>query len=78
MVELWRRDPVKCIRELLGNPLFVKHMRYAPERQYTDTEGTERIYSNMETADWWWDVQVNTDSVTIPFLYTPYLPKAML
>jgi hypothetical protein len=25
-VELWRRDPVECIKELIGNPAFQKHM----------------------------------------------------
>jgi Plavaka transposase len=30
-LELWRRDPVECIRELLGNPALKNHMKYAPE-----------------------------------------------
>ena len=58
-VELWRRDPVECIRELIGNPLFSKDMRYAPERVYVDSEGRIRIYDEMWTANWWWDLQVN-------------------
>ncbi|EKM50595.1 uncharacterized protein PHACADRAFT_66817, partial [Phanerochaete carnosa HHB-10118-sp] len=28
--ELWKRDPVECIKELIGNPTFKKHMRYTP------------------------------------------------
>ncbi|KAI0694820.1 hypothetical protein C8Q76DRAFT_634235 [Earliella scabrosa] len=57
-VELWRRDPVECVRELLGNPLFRQHMRFAPERLYADGEGKQRMYSNMHTAEWWWDLQM--------------------
>ncbi|KDQ52229.1 hypothetical protein JAAARDRAFT_198407 [Jaapia argillacea MUCL 33604] len=30
-VELWRRDPVECIQELIGNPMFCDHLAYAPE-----------------------------------------------
>jgi hypothetical protein len=30
-VELWKRDPVECIKELIGNPAFCKHMQFVPE-----------------------------------------------
>ncbi|KAG2068962.1 hypothetical protein BDR04DRAFT_1022974 [Suillus decipiens] len=30
-VELWMHDPVKCIKDLIGNLLFRDHMVYAPE-----------------------------------------------
>ncbi|EJF55614.1 hypothetical protein DICSQDRAFT_73320 [Dichomitus squalens LYAD-421 SS1] len=56
-IKLWRRDPVECIRELLGNLVFRAFIRYAPEKLFTNHEGEERIYDEMWTADWWWDVQ---------------------
>ncbi|TFK84310.1 hypothetical protein K466DRAFT_496815 [Polyporus arcularius HHB13444] len=56
-VELWRRDPVECIRELIGNPDFKDHLKYAPEKLFVDKEGTGRMYDEMWTGDWWWDVQ---------------------
>ncbi|KAK0490115.1 hypothetical protein EDD18DRAFT_1311102 [Armillaria luteobubalina] len=56
-VELWKRDPVACIRELIGDPRFINCIRYAPERVYTDSNGTSRAYSEMATADWWWEIQ---------------------
>ncbi|KAF7354364.1 hypothetical protein MVEN_01125000 [Mycena venus] len=31
-LELWMRDPVTCIEELMSNPAFKEHMAYAPER----------------------------------------------
>lgn len=58
-LELWRRDPAECIRELIGNPLFREVMVYAPERVYMDKEGTERCIDEMWTADWWWETQVS-------------------
>jgi hypothetical protein len=61
-LELWRRDPVECVRELMENPSFQGHMAYAPERVYKDEEGKVRIYDEMWTANWWWDLQVNGDS----------------
>lgn len=58
-VELWRRDPVECVRELIGNPAFHDGMHFAPRREYEDEGGTQRIYDEMWTADWWWDTQVS-------------------
>lgn len=59
-LELWRRDPVECIKELMANPAFANHMRYEPERLYEDEEGTKRIWSEMWTGDWWEKIQVST------------------
>jgi Plavaka transposase len=57
-LELWRRDPVECVKELMGNPALKNYMKYAPERVYEDVEGETRIFDEMWTADWWWDTQV--------------------
>lgn len=57
-VELWHRDPLDCIQEILENPTFKKAQRYAPHRVYTNNDYTNREYSDMWTADWWWKLQV--------------------
>lgn len=57
-VELWSRDPVECIRELIGNPAFQKHMQFKPEKIYTDARCTNEKFHNMWTCEWWWDLQV--------------------
>jgi Plavaka transposase len=56
---MWRRDPVECVRELLGNPALKNHMKYAPERVYEDVEKKSQVVDEMWTANWWWDTQVN-------------------
>ncbi|KAF8179500.1 hypothetical protein K438DRAFT_1768866 [Mycena galopus ATCC 62051] len=56
-LELWWPDPVECVRELIGNPMFSGSMKFAPERLYTDASGSERVISEMWTADWWWELQ---------------------
>ncbi|KAJ7760106.1 Zn-finger domain-containing protein [Mycena maculata] len=58
-LELWMRDPVECIKELMSNPAFRDHMAYAPERVYGTKEGHEesRIFDEMWTAEWWWKIQ---------------------
>lgn len=61
-VELWVRDPIECIRELLGNPMFREHTVYQPRRVYTSEARTSRVYDEMDTGDWWWDTQVRLSS----------------
>ncbi|KAJ7810956.1 Zn-finger domain-containing protein [Mycena olivaceomarginata] len=58
-LELWKRDPVECIKELLGNPAFREYMAYMPERVYGNTSASEssRIIDEMWTAEWWWEIQ---------------------
>ncbi|KAG1788447.1 uncharacterized protein HD556DRAFT_1447846 [Suillus plorans] len=56
-LELWLRDPVDCIRELMGNPQFKNMVSYAPERVFADEEGKTRWFDEMWTGDWWWEMQ---------------------
>ncbi|KAI0688665.1 hypothetical protein BC835DRAFT_1229337, partial [Cytidiella melzeri] len=46
-LELWRRNPVKCVRELIGNPAFCEAMSYTPERVFSDEEGKSRVIDEM-------------------------------
>ncbi|KAJ6560916.1 hypothetical protein B0H10DRAFT_1966807 [Mycena sp. CBHHK59/15] len=56
-LELWYRDPVDCIRELMGNPVFRDVMQYAPQKLFEDVAGKSEIINEMWTADWWWKLQ---------------------
>lgn len=58
-LHLWKRDPVECIRELIGNPAFRDQMRYVPEKVYEDSEGKNRVFDEAWTGDWWWNLQVS-------------------
>jgi hypothetical protein len=57
VLELWRKNAVECIRELIGNPSFQDN-HYAPMRIYEDAEGRVRVYSEMCSGDLWWELQV--------------------
>ncbi|KAF8193586.1 hypothetical protein K438DRAFT_1538848, partial [Mycena galopus ATCC 62051] len=48
-LELWKRDPVECIKELIGNPAFRDYMAYVPERVYGNGTASEssRIIDEM-------------------------------
>lgn len=59
VLDLWRRNPMAVIQELIGNPAFRDAMSYTPERVFEDEEKMERVIDEMCTADWWWDIQVS-------------------
>lgn len=65
--ELWRRDPVECVRELIGNPAFKEYIAYQPEKVYADPEGKTRVYDEMWTGDWWWNMQVSPVMTTLAY-----------
>jgi hypothetical protein len=55
-VELWYRNPVDLIQELISNPHFASGMSYRPRRHFS---GTKRVYGEMRDGDWWWQMQVS-------------------
>ncbi len=63
-IELWKRDPVACIKELMQDPQFAKHMCYAPEKMYTNEGMKHQTFDEMATGKWWWAMQA-----CIPCLY---------
>ena len=54
------RNIIDCIRCLIRQVAYSSDMVYAPIREY-DSSG-ERLYAEMHTADWWWDMQVEHKS----------------
>ena len=54
------RNIIDCIHYLIRQVAYSSDMFYAPIREY-DSSG-ERLYSEMHTADWWWDMQVEDRS----------------
>lgn len=56
--ELWARDVVECIRELIGNTAFDGHMCYVPEEVYADMRKESQIFDEMWTGSWWKATQV--------------------
>jgi len=50
------RNVLDWVRYLLPQIAYRDDFVYTPRREY-DTNG-QRIYAEMHTADWWWDLQV--------------------
>ncbi|KAG1764172.1 hypothetical protein EV702DRAFT_1189751 [Suillus placidus] len=73
-VELWSRDPVECVKELIGNPFFKEDMAYSPARAYADHAGQHRVIDEMWMADWWGETQASARATVL----IGYLPAVKL
>ncbi|KAG8733377.1 hypothetical protein FRC10_000258 [Ceratobasidium sp. 414] len=58
VVVVFIRDVIEVLRELIGNPRFKRYMRYAPERHWTSNALRKRVFGEMWTGDWWWNMQM--------------------
>ena len=57
--DVYFRDVIECIRALYSEPEFAPHLVFLPERHYSDTDETLRLYHDMHTGKWWWAAQVS-------------------
>ncbi|KAG9089328.1 hypothetical protein FRC07_012361, partial [Ceratobasidium sp. 392] len=56
---LVRRSIIDVIRDLVGNSALHGHFKYTPVKLYTSKRRGKRVYSEMWTANWWWNEQVS-------------------
>ncbi|KZV79162.1 hypothetical protein EXIGLDRAFT_782730 [Exidia glandulosa HHB12029] len=68
--EVFHRDPVECLRALWCDPEFKDFMSYAPEKRFTDATCSSRLFTDLKTADWWWETQATLDdgSTVVPII----------
>ncbi|KZV93297.1 hypothetical protein EXIGLDRAFT_646321, partial [Exidia glandulosa HHB12029] len=56
-LELWYRNPVDVVKDLLSNALFEDLLVYEPVRAFLEESKETRAIDEMWTADWWWELQ---------------------
>jgi Plavaka transposase len=54
------RDALEVLKFLFGNTIFKEKMHFSAERVYD--ENGKRLFNEVWTSDWWWEVQVSTVS----------------
>jgi hypothetical protein len=55
-VVYYKRDTAAVLQEILESPMVKDMCVWAPIKMYSQ-EG-ERVYTDLHTSDWWWDMQV--------------------
>ncbi|KAJ7128227.1 hypothetical protein C8R43DRAFT_897203 [Mycena crocata] len=56
-LDLYYRDPVKCLEALLQNPLVQDHLEFTPYRLYTTAAKMMRVYTEFFSGDLAWELQ---------------------
>lgn len=56
--DVYFQDIIQCIHALYGNPEFAQDLIFKPEWHYLDADHTTQVYSEINTAKWWWKTQV--------------------
>ncbi|KAF8593642.1 hypothetical protein BDV93DRAFT_460613 [Ceratobasidium sp. AG-I] len=74
ILDLWKRNILDVIRQLISDPRFRDHIRYGPERLWTPWLPKRRVYSEMWTDNWWWQMQVRIcilgwDTTIVPLIF---------
>jgi hypothetical protein len=64
-VELFYRDPLKCIQSLLHHPLLSDHIHFTPMRLFEAATKTMRTYTEWMTGDVAWSMQVQFSTFPI-------------
>jgi len=54
---LRHRRVIDAVRFFLGHQGFKDELTFAPYRTWTMDDHPKRVYSDMASADWWWDTQ---------------------
>ena len=61
-IKYWSRDIINSMRWLMRQPAYAEHLIYAPRCCLNRDTSPKRLYTEMHTADWWWDTQVLRDT----------------
>jgi hypothetical protein len=57
--EFFYRDILACITEIYGRHDLAPYLKFKPERHYADVDMTVRLYGDICTGKWWWEIQVS-------------------
>ncbi|KAG8708547.1 hypothetical protein FRC09_001198 [Ceratobasidium sp. 395] len=65
------RNILEVIREMLSARRFRRCLRFAPERHWTSRQKRCRVYGEMWTGEWWWEMQGrihNKNGTVVPLI----------
>ncbi|KAL1711487.1 hypothetical protein EV715DRAFT_278453 [Schizophyllum commune] len=60
--DLYFRDILECVKALIGDLDFCPVLQFVPEKHYTDSSRSQRLYHDMHTGRWWWDTQKQVEA----------------
>ena len=56
--QIYYQNPIDVIKSLWSNPTYADQMVFSPQKLWTSSDKTSRLYNEMWTGNWWWKIQV--------------------
>jgi len=57
-VKYWSQEIITSMSWLMRQPAYAEHLIFAPQRCFNSDMPLKRLYTEMQTADRWWETQV--------------------
>ena len=57
--QFYYRPGIDVVADILADPTFAATISFAPERRWADGTRKTRLYSKMNSGEWWWNAQVS-------------------
>jgi len=57
-IKYWTGDVIKRMRCLMQQPAYTEHFGYTLQHCSSSYISLKRLYTELYTADWWWETQV--------------------
>jgi len=61
-MKYWSPDIIKGMRWLIRQSAYAEHLIYTPQCCFNSDTPLKRVYTEMQTADWWWETQVRRNT----------------
>jgi len=62
LIKYWSRDIIKSISWFMQQAAYAYHLIYTTQLCFNSNTPPARLYTEMQTADWWWETQVRKDT----------------
>jgi len=53
---------MKSVRSFMRQPAYAETLNYAHQHCFNSNTPPKCLYTDMHTADWWWETQVSRDT----------------
>ena len=61
-IKYWSRDIIKCMRWLMQQPAYAKHLIYSPQRCFTSDTPPKGLSTKIHTPDWELETQLRRNT----------------
>ncbi|KAH7098536.1 hypothetical protein BKA62DRAFT_810670 [Auriculariales sp. MPI-PUGE-AT-0066] len=66
--DCFHRNALEIVRDLIGDPTFAGQLLFKPVRRWTSKARKTRKFSEWNTGNWAWEIQLPTGATVVPII----------